>query len=118
MNQLVIMACMGFAAFLGAIGQLMLRLASDKAFFPIAVLLKNWPLYIFALTYGLAVIINIWAYKVGGKIAIIYPMIALSYIFASLMAWKFFGEQVSPIVWAGTIVIVLGVAMIGYGATA
>jgi len=106
------------ASALGAVGQLMLRLASTKAFMPLSALVQNWPLYIFGATYGLAVLINIWAYKVGGKIAIVYPMIALSYIFASFMAWKFFGEQISPIVWVGTVVIVLGVALIGWGATA
>lgn len=116
MNQLAIMGFMAVAAFLGAIGQLMLRLASERSF-ALPVLFQNWPLYIFGVVYGLAVIINIWAYKVGGKIAVIYPVIALSYIFASLMAWRFFGEQVSLLVWVGTVVIVVGVGMIGYGAT-
>jgi len=117
MNQLVIMGSMVVAAFLGAVGQLMLRLASDKLFFPVSALLRNWPLYIFGMVYGAAVLINIWAYKAGGKVAVIYPIIALSYIFASLMAWKFFGEQISPVMWAGTVVIILGVGLIGWGST-
>jgi len=117
MNQFVIMGAMVGAAFLGAVGQVMLRMASDRSFMPLSSLIQNWPLYVFGMVYGVAVLINIWAYKAGGKIAVIYPIIALSYIFASLMAWRFFGEQISPVMWVGTAVIVLGVGLIGWGAS-
>jgi drug/metabolite transporter (DMT)-like permease len=117
MNQLIVMGAMAGAAFLGAIGQIMLRLASDKFRLSVSGLLANWPLYIFVATYGVAVLINIWAYKAGGKVAVIYPVIALSYIFAALIAWKFLGEPMTAWTWAGSIVIVAGVGMIGYGVT-
>lgn len=116
MNQIPLMGAMAFAAFLGAIGQIMLKLASEKSL-AIKQILLNWPLYVFVATYGLAVLINIWAYKVGGKTSIIYPTIALSYIFASMIAMIWFGEKINTVVWIGTVVIVLGVGIIGYGST-
>lgn len=118
MNQLPIMAVMAFAAFLGAVGQIMLKLASDKALTSIKAILTNWPLYVFVLVYGAAVLINIWAYKVGGRTSIIYPTIALSYVFASFIAWKWLGESINGWVWFGTIIIIAGVGVIGYGSTA
>lgn len=116
-NQLPIIAIMAVAALLGAIGQIMLRLASEKSLTPIKALLTNWPLYGFAIVYGVAVLINIWAYKIGGRTSIIYPTIALSYVFASLIAWKWLGEPINTWVWGGTAIIVVGVAVIGYGST-
>lgn len=119
MNVLVLMLAMGFAAFLGAVGQLMLKLGSDSAgSMTVRTLLTTGYFYVFALTYGVAVLINIWAYQQGGKMSIIYPMISLSYIFAALLAWKVLGESISPFTWVGTCVIVSGIAIIGYGAVA
>lgn len=106
------------AALTGSIGQIMLKLASEKFNLNnISGTLTNWPLYFFAMTYGIAVLINIWAYKAGGKVAIIYPVIALSYIFAALLAWKFLGEPITGWTIAGSLVIIFGVGLIGYGTT-
>ncbi len=115
MNQLPIMGLMIVAAFLGSIGQIALRKASDKLVLTFPALATNWWLYLFILTYGLAVIINIVGYKLGGRVAIIYPVIALSYIFSALLAWKYLGEQVNGWIILGSVTIILGVALIGYG---
>jgi len=115
MKQSILMGVMVVAAACGAIGQIMLRLASEKAM-TIKSILTNGPLYYFVLTYGVAVCINIWVYRAGGKVAIIYPVIALSYIFAALLAWRYFGETISAWTWAGTACILIGVGLIGYGA--
>ena len=117
MNQLTIMGVMVIAAALGAIGQLMLRLSADKFQLTMTGLLMNWPLYVFVATYGIAVLINIWAYKAGGKVAVIYPVIALSYVFASLLAWKYVGEPLTGWTLTGTLIIIIGVGVIGYGVT-
>lgn len=116
-NQLVLMAAMGFAAILGAGGQIFLKKATDVMKFNIPSLVTNWYLWGFALLYGVGVIINIGAYKLGGKVQLLYPMISLSYICAAFFAWKFLGESISLWTWAGSVVIILGVSLIGYGAT-
>lgn len=115
MNQMVLMAAMGFAAVLGAGGQIMLKKASDVLKLSPMALVTNWYLWGFALLYGIGVIINIGAYRLGGKVQLLYPMISLSYICAAFFAWKFLGETVSGWTWAGTAIIILGVSMIGYG---
>ena len=113
---------MAAAAILGAGGQLMLKFASEIINFSsikqvIHSTVMNPYLYGFAVLYGVAVLINIVAYKLGGKVAVIYPVIALSYIFAALGAWLFFGEQLNIYIIIGSIIIILGVATIGYGTT-
>jgi drug/metabolite transporter (DMT)-like permease len=42
-----------------------------------------------------------------------YPILALSYCLVALASWAIFGEPISPLRWAGTAVICLGVVMIG-----
>lgn len=111
MSQLLLMGVMVFAAFLGAVGQIFLKNASGQQ-----TLITNWYLYGFVATYGIAVIIQTLVYRAGGKVSIIYPVIALSYVFASFLAWKFLGESISGWTIGGTAIIIIGVGMIGYGA--
>lgn len=102
---------MAFAALLGACGQLLLKTGSGKP------LMQMIPWLIgFATVYGIAVLINLWAYRVGGKVTLLYPIISLSYIFTALLAWKILGEQLSAATIVGTIVVVIGVAIITLGA--
>jgi drug/metabolite transporter (DMT)-like permease len=42
-----------------------------------------------------------------------YPILALSYCLVAVASWVIFGEAVSPLRWAGTAVICLGVVMVG-----
>lgn len=104
---------MAVAAVLGATGQIAMKYGTNQP-----TLMKMIPyLALFATLYGVAVLINIWAYRAGGKVSILYPVISLSYIFAAFFAWKLLGESISSWTIAGTALIVIGVGIIGYGAT-
>lgn len=116
-NQLYLMLAMGVASILGAGGQIMLKKATEILKLTPIALATNWYLWGFAILYGFGVIINIGAYKLGGKVQLLYPMISLSYIVAAFFAWKFLGETVSGWTWVGTVIIIIGVSVIGYGAT-
>lgn len=113
MSQLIFVIAMAFAAVLGATGQLALKKVSDV---PLGLMPFSWYTWLFILTYGAAVMINLAVYKFGAKIALTYPIIALSYGFAAILAWKFLGEAISGWTIAGIITITLGVALIGWGA--
>lgn len=47
-------------------------------------------------------------------ISFLWPLTALSFVFATLAAMVFLGESVSPIRWLGVALIVLGAACISY----
>jgi drug/metabolite transporter (DMT)-like permease len=47
-------------------------------------------------------------------ISFLWPLTALSFVFATLAAIVFLHEQVSPIRWAGVMLIMLGAALISY----
>src|SRR4051794_1219474 len=47
-------------------------------------------------------------------ISFLWPLTALSFVFATLAAMWFLHEQVSPIRWAGVVFIMIGAALISY----
>ena len=113
MNQLIFIITMAFAALLGNVGQIALKKLSDV---PLGLMPFSWYSWIFILTYGAAVMINLAAYKFGARVSIAYPIIALSYGFSAILAWKFLGEAISGWTIAGIVTITFGVALIGWGA--
>jgi drug/metabolite transporter (DMT)-like permease len=112
MIQLWFMLAMAFAALLGAIGQISLKKLSDV---PLGAMLFSWYTWLFIGTYGAAVLINLAAYRYGGKVSILYPVIATSYIWAAILAWKYLGESISGWTIAGIGAILIGVTLIGIG---
>jgi drug/metabolite transporter (DMT)-like permease len=47
-------------------------------------------------------------------ISFLWPLTALSFVFATLAARMFLAEQVSPIRWAGVLLIMIGAGLISY----
>lgn len=47
-------------------------------------------------------------------ISFLWPLTGLSFVFATLAAWKFLGEHVAPIRWIGVALIVIGAGFISY----
>jgi drug/metabolite transporter (DMT)-like permease len=47
-------------------------------------------------------------------ISFLWPLTGLSFVFATFAAIWFLGEQVSPVRWAGVILIMIGAALISY----
>jgi len=45
-------------------------------------------------------------------LSFVLPLTALSYVFTAILAIYFLGETISPLRWAGTILICLGVALV------
>jgi len=62
--------------------------------------------------YGVGVIINYFVYRLGGKISIMYPIIATSYIWAILLAVLFLGDSLTIGKVVGSILIIGGVLLI------
>ena len=64
--------------------------------------------------YGLGAILLIIALKYG-DLSLIYPFIALSFVWVNIASIFLFGEFISTINWIGIAAIMLGVSLIGYG---
>lgn len=109
-GYLPLIGAMAFAALLGATGQILLKIGSGKQLLQMIPWLAG-----FATLYGVAVLINIWAYKAGGKVTFVYPLISLSYIFSAVFAWKFLGEPITWTMAGGIALIMLGITLVIVG---
>ena len=102
------------ATLVGAFGPILLKKASAKKLSSIKSLMANYPLFGGVALYGVGTILFIPALK-GGELSVLYPFVALAYIWVSLLSVKFLGEKMNKYKWIGIFLIILGVSFIGLG---
>jgi undecaprenyl phosphate-alpha-L-ara4N flippase subunit ArnE len=66
------------------------------------------------ISYAIGAILLIIALKYG-DLSLIYPFVALSFIWVALLSIVIFHERISLINWLGIFIIIIGVSLIGYG---
>lgn len=74
----------------------------------------NWPLIIGLGLYATGAVILVIALK-GGEVSVLFPIIATSYIWVSLLSVYFFNEQLNIYKGIGILLIVIGISIIGWG---
>ena len=74
----------------------------------------NYPLIIGLCLYALAAAIFVLALKFG-EVTVLYPIIATSYIWVSILSWIIFGEVITAFKWIGIAGIVAGITIIAFG---
>jgi len=102
------------AGIVGAFGPLMFKKSSKDFSLNPKKLLKNHYFFLGVMFYGLGTVLFVPSLK-GGDLSVLYPLIALMYIWVSLLSVKFLGEKMTKLKWAGVLIILLGVTLIGIG---
>ena len=92
-----------------------LKLAAPKMTFRLKRLLRIKHLWIGLTLYGLSTILTLFAFS-AGELSVLYPFVALQYIWASLLSMKYLGEKMGAVKWAGVMLISVGVVLVGIGA--
>ncbi len=103
-----------FATIIGSLGPIFLKKASTD--FSFKNLLKNRNLFYGVIFYGVSTFLFIPALK-GGELSVLYPLVALIYVWVSFLSIKFLNEKMNSLKWIGIILIILGVSLIGIGAS-
>lgn len=121
MNKALILVFLSVV--IGIVGQLcikatMLKLGPVAFDTPIDIVNSSWqimkqPLIWIALPlYGAGFII--WAVALSRlQLSFAYPLLAIGYLLNPLAALIVFGEQISPMRWAGIIVVMVGIILVG-----
>ena len=102
------------ATLIGAFGPILLKKASAKKLSKLKSLMTNYHLFGGVGLYALGTLLFIPALK-GGELSVLYPFVALSYIWVSLLSVKFLGEKMNKFKWIGIALIIAGVSLIGIG---
>ena len=72
----------------------------------------NIPFLLGFLSYGIGAVLMLLAFQ-RGDLSTLYPIVATSYVWVTLLSPFLFLEVVSPLKWVGVSVIVLSVSILG-----
>jgi len=77
-------------------------------------MITNLPLMIGYSLYGISTLLLILALR-KGELSVLYPIISLTYVWVTLLSITVFKESVNGFKAVGLAIIVIGVAVLGYG---
>lgn len=110
--MLIVLLCTA----LTSVGQILFKIGSVKLSWNILALITNLPLMAGFFFYGIGAVLLILALKYG-ELSVLYPIIALGFVWVSLLSARFLPipESMNPMKWFGVAGIIIGVTLIGYG---
>ena len=75
-------------------------------------LVTNLPLMAGYVLYGLSTVLLVLALK-DGELSLLYPVIALTYVWVTVLSLLIFHDAVNPFRMLGIVIIVIGVGVLG-----
>src|SRR3989338_4929400 len=94
------------AATLGSFGPILLKKASKDLTFNIKTIISNKYLLGGLVFYGIGTVLFIPALK-GGELSVLYPLVATTYVWVSLLSVKFLKEKMNAFKWIGVFLIII-----------
>lgn len=107
---------MVFCTLFTSTGQILWKMGVSKIDLANFLTVFNLPFLLGFVSYGLGAILMLIAFK-NGELSILYPIVATSYVWVTLLSPFFFAEIISPLKWVGIAIIVLSVSILGFGST-
>ena len=100
---------------IGAAAQLLLKTGANQLAQPnLLALVTNLTLLGGLSLYGISTVLLVLALR-DAELSLLWPVIALTYVWVTLLSLVVFQERVNPIKLAGVAIIVVGVAVLGQG---
>jgi len=100
---------------LGAAAQILMKTGANHLAQPgLAGMIANLPLMGGYVLYGLSTLLLVLALK-DGELSLLYPVIALTYVWVTVLSFLIFHDSINPWKLAGIVLIVTGVAVLGKG---
>ncbi|MCU1274215.1 MAG: hypothetical protein JWO48_1646 [Bryobacterales bacterium] len=110
------MALVFCCTILGAAAQMLMKIGTGNLIHPgLAGYLTNVPLLAGYSLYGVNTVLLVFALR-DGELSILYPIIALTYVWVTILSVLFFHESLNVFKLVGIAVVVAGVAVMGRSA--
>lgn len=106
---MVIIAC----TILTSIGQVLMKYSTSQMN-SVLDAITSIPLILGLIIYAIASVLLIISLK-NADLSLVYPFIALSFVWVSLLSIVLFNEHISLLNWFGISAIIIGVSLIGRG---
>lgn len=111
MEKIYVILLVLFCALLGAFGQIFFKLASADVSKNVMDWILNYKFIVGASLYALSAILFVWSLKFG-NLSLLYPIIATSYIWVTLLSVIFLNENFPWTKWIGITLILAGIAVV------
>ena len=98
----------------GALAQLLIKKGTEHITPDLLSIGTNVPLFIGYALYGINTLLMVLALK-DGEMSMLYPIIALTYVWTTLLSYTVLGEPSNAYKNIGIVTIVIGVAVMGRG---
>jgi multidrug transporter EmrE-like cation transporter len=98
---------------LGAAAQILLKTGANQLVHPnVMGIITNLSLIGGLSLYGVSTVLLVLALR-DGELSLLYPVIALTYVWVTMLSFVVFHDRANPIKLIGIAIIVLGVAVLG-----
>ncbi|MBI2575981.1 EamA family transporter [Candidatus Woesearchaeota archaeon] len=97
-----------------SLAQVFYKFSADKLSFDAAALLTNIPLITGLALYGAGAFFFIKALQ-GGEVSLLYPIMASSYLWVTILSYIIFSESIGFFRWLGVSLIILGIFFVSLG---
>jgi multidrug transporter EmrE-like cation transporter len=105
---------------LGAGAQILMKKGADPSIHgmipTIARIFTNLDMFLGYALYGISAVLLVLALR-RGQLSLLYPVIALTFVWVAILSVVVFHETLSPVRIAGITTVVLGVGLLGLGST-
>lgn len=102
------------ASLIGSFGAILFKKAAKDLSFSMNELIKNKNLLLGVVLYGISTVFFVIPLKYG-ELSVLYPFVATTYIWTSLLSIKYLNERMNVWKWIGVALIIAGVTLIGVG---
>jgi uncharacterized membrane protein len=102
--------------FIISVAQILYKKGAESLSLDFIKLMGNFPIFLGLGLYFIASMMMVSALK-EGELSILYPFLALSYVWVSLLSVRVFplSEHMNLFKWIGILIIIIGVSFIGVG---
>jgi multidrug transporter EmrE-like cation transporter len=100
---------------LGAAAQVLMKTGANQLTHPgVLGMIANLPLMGGYCLYGISTLLLVLALK-DGELSLLYPVIALTYVWVTILSFLIFHDRINPPKLVGIVLIVGGVGVLGRG---
>ena len=107
------MICFLIASVLGAVGQFLYKAAAEHAEGGMLSTLLTWRAAGGMACYVAVMVLFLVAFKKGGAVSVLYPIYALTFVWAAIIGRMAYGEAIHPINVAGMAALAVGMCLMG-----
>ena len=116
MSQLKAVFLMLFCTLFTSSGQILWKLGLPRITLEHWLSFLNVPFLLGFVSYGIGAVLMLVAFR-QGELSLIYPVAATSFVWVSLISPLLFPDSMNIWKWAGVLVIVIAVSILGWGSS-